>query len=85
MTEKNLFKIVYAPLAGCSDYPFRKISARYQPTLMFCEMVKMEALLRKVPATYQMLEYSEEMRPIGGQICGANRSLQALLLKLSKI
>ena len=42
---------------------------------MFCEMVKMEALLRKVPGTYQMLEYSEEMRPIGGQICGSNIEL----------
>lgn len=75
--DKDLFKIVYAPLTGCSDYPFRKISARYRPTLMFCEMVKMEALLRKVPAVYEMLEYSEEMRPIGGQICGSNLALVA--------
>lgn len=73
--EKDLFKIVYAPLAGCSDYPFRKMSAHYRPPLMFCEMVKMEALLRKVPGTFQMLEYSEEMRPIGGQICGSQLSL----------
>ncbi len=79
---KNLFKIVYAPLAGCSDYPFRKMSARYQPDLMFCEMVKMEALLRKVPGTYQMLDYSEEMRPIGGQICGSNVALAAPAAKI---
>jgi tRNA-dihydrouridine synthase B len=79
---KNLFKIVYAPLAGCSDYPFRKISARYRPCLMFCEMIKMEALLRKVPATYQMLEYSEEMRPIGGQICGSNPALAGPAAKI---
>jgi tRNA-dihydrouridine synthase B len=72
---KDLFKIVYAPLAGCSDYPFRAMSARYNPTLMFCEMVKMEALLRKVPNTYQMLTYSEQMRPIGGQICGSDPKL----------
>jgi tRNA-dihydrouridine synthase B len=79
---KDLFKIVYAPLAGCSDYPFRKISARYRPCLMFCEMVKMEALLRKVPATYQMLDYSEEMRPIGGQICGSNPDLAGPAAKI---
>jgi len=79
---KSLFKIVYAPLAGCSDFPFRKISARYQPALMFCEMVKMEALIRKVPATYQMLEYSEEMRPIGGQICGSNPALAGPAAKI---
>ncbi len=73
--DHNLFETVYAPLAGCSDFPFRKMSARYKPSLMFCEMVKMEALIRQIPQTLQMLEYSEEMHPIGGQICGSNRSL----------
>lgn len=80
--EHDFFKIVYAPLAGCSDFPFRKMSARYSPSLMFCEMVKMEALVRKVPGTYQMLEYSEEMRPIGGQICGSNPDLAAPSAKI---
>lgn len=65
--------IIYAPLAGCSDYPFRKMSSKYgKPALQFCEMVKMEALVRKVPGTLNMLEYSEDMRPIGAQICGSN-------------
>lgn len=80
--NKDLFKIVYAPLAGCSDYPFRKMSARYRPNLMFCEMVKMEALLRKVPGTYQMLEYSDDMRPIGGQICGSNPEFAGAAAKI---
>jgi nifR3 family TIM-barrel protein len=79
---EKLFDVVYAPLAGCSDFPFRKISARYNPSLMFCEMVKMEALLRRSPGTYQMLEYSEEMRPIGGQICGSNPSLASPAAKI---
>lgn len=74
--------VIYAPLAGCSDYPFRKMSARYAPGLMFCEMVKMEALVRKIPATLQMLNYSEEMRPIGGQVCGSDPSLAALSAKI---
>lgn len=76
------FKIIYAPLAGCSDYPFRKMSASYRPDLMFCEMVKMEALLRKVPATMQMLDYDEQMRPIGGQICGSSPQLAGLAAKI---
>jgi tRNA-dihydrouridine synthase B len=76
------YKIVYAPLAGCSDYPFRKMSARFQPDLMFCEMVKMEALLRGIEGTYKMLEYSDEMRPIGGQICGSDPALAAPAAKI---
>ncbi|MCH9628122.1 MAG: putative tRNA-dihydrouridine synthase [Chlamydiales bacterium] len=79
---KKFPKIVYAPLAGCSDYPFRKMSARYHPGLMYCEMVKMEALLRNIPGTYRMLEYSEDMRPIGGQICGSDLKLAAPAAKI---
>ena len=80
--KKLPLKIVYAPLAGCSDFPFRKMSARYRPDLMFCEMVKMEALLRQIPGTYKMLEYSAEMHPIGGQICGSDPSLAAPAAKI---
>lgn len=79
---KDFPKIIYAPLAGCSDYPFRKMSARYRPGLMFCEMVKMEALMRKIPGTYRMLDYDEEMRPIGGQICGSNPELAGPAAKI---
>ncbi len=80
--KKFPYRLVYAPLAGCSDFPFRKMSARYKPDLMFCEMVKMEALLRKIPGTYQMLEYSDEMHPIGGQICGSDPALAAPAAKI---
>lgn len=64
--------IFYAPLAGCSDFPFRKMSARYKPGLQYCEMVKMDALVRNDQGTFHMLDYSAEMHPIGGQLCGSN-------------
>lgn len=74
--------IFYAPLAGCSDYPLRQINAPYGPGLMFCEMVKMEALVRKIPETYRMLAYSPEMHPIGGQICGSNPAIAGECAKI---
>lgn len=74
--------VIYSPLAGCSDFPFRKMSARFSPALMFCEMVKMEAVVRRIPATMQMLEYSEDMRPIGGQVCGSDAKLAAPSAKI---
>ena len=67
--------ILYAPLAGCSDFPFRKMSARYSPGLMYCEMVKMDALVRHDPSTFHILDYSPDMHPIGGQICGSKPSI----------
>lgn len=63
--------IFYAPLAGCSDFPFRKMSAKFKPGLMYCEMVKMDAIVRHDPGTYHMLDYSTDMHPIGAQLCGS--------------
>ncbi len=69
--------ILCSPLAGCSDYPFRKMSARYKPGLIYCEMVKMDALIRNDPGTYHLLDYSTDMHPIGGQLVGSDPKLAA--------
>jgi nifR3 family TIM-barrel protein len=69
--------IFYAPLAGCSDYPFRQMSAKFSPGLHYCEMVKMEAIVRRDQATLGMLEYNASMRPIGAQLCGSNPAIAA--------
>jgi nifR3 family TIM-barrel protein len=74
--------IFYAPLAGCSDYPFRQMSAKFKPGLMFCEMVKMDAIIRKNERSLQMLDYDETMRPIGGQLVGSNPKIAAQAAKM---
>ena len=51
------------------------MSARYNPGLMFCEMVKMDPLVLGDQFTLKMLAYNEAMRPIGGQICGSKEQL----------
>jgi len=67
--------VIYSPLAGVSDFPFRKVSARYKPGLMYCEMTGMEPIVRGIKETYRMLDYDESMRPIGAQICGTDPRL----------
>lgn len=74
--------IIYSPLAGCSDYPFRMVAAQYNPGLMFCEMIKMQPLVREHPVTLAMLDYAEQMRPIGAQICGSDPKLAARASKM---
>lgn len=69
--------VFYAPLAGCSDFPYRQMSALYSPGLMYCEMVKMDALIRNDQNTFHMLDYAAGMHPIGGQICGSKPHLAA--------
>lgn len=68
-TLKN--RVLYSPLAGCSDYPFRKMVARYRPGLMYCEMVKMDAIVRHDPGTFHLLDFDRDMHPIGAQLCGS--------------
>ncbi len=74
--------IFYAPLAGCSDYPFRRMSAKYRPGLMYCEMVKMDAIVRNDSNTYHLLDYDASMHPIGGQLCGSKPEIAGQAAKI---
>jgi nifR3 family TIM-barrel protein len=74
--------IFYAPLAGCSDFPFRQMSAKYRPGLIYCEMVKMDALIRNDTGTFHILDYETSMHPIGGQICGSKPAIAAQAAKI---
>ncbi len=74
--------VLCAPLAGCSDVPFRRMTARYRPGLIYTEMVKMDALVRNDPNTFHMLDFERTMHPIGGQICGSKPQLAAASAKI---
>lgn len=63
--------ILCAPLAGYTDQPFRQICRDFFSGLVFCEMIKIEALVRKVPATLRYLDFSRNEHPIGAQLCGS--------------
>lgn len=67
--------ILFAPLAGCSDLPYRQMARRYNPGIVYCEMVKIDALVRHDHHTYQLLDYTSDMHPIGAQICGSKPHL----------
>src|ERR1700730_16166813 len=74
--------VLYAPLAGCSDYPFRCMSAKYQPGLIYCEMVKMDAIVRHDQGTFHMLDYEPGMHPIGAQLCGSKPQIAGQAAKI---
>lgn len=67
--------IAFSPLAGCSDLPFRRLVNLFRPSLYFCEMVKVDALARHDKGTYRILSYTNDMHPIGAQICGSKPKL----------
>jgi nifR3 family TIM-barrel protein len=70
-------RILYAPLAGCSDFPFRQMATLYQPGITYCEMVKMDALVRNDSHTYHLLNYDASMHPMGAQLCGSKPKIAA--------
>jgi nifR3 family TIM-barrel protein len=74
--------ILCAPLAGCSDLPFRRMTKKYQPGLVYCEMVKMDALIRNTATTMRLLDYEPGMHPIGAQICGSKPELAGPCAKM---
>jgi nifR3 family TIM-barrel protein len=77
-SAKLLNKVLYAPLAGCSDKPFREMSRRHGgPGIVFCEMVKIDALVRNDPHTFRLLDYDVGMHPIGAQLCGSKPKMAA--------
>jgi len=75
-------RVFYAPLAGCSDFPFRQMSSKYRPGLMYCEMVKMDALIRNDPHTFHLLDYETSMHPIGAQLCGSKPEIAGQCAKM---
>ena len=74
--------IFCAPLAGCSDLPFRQMTSQFRPGLIFCEMIKIEALVRSNARTCRYLDITSEMRPIGAQICGSKPAIAADAAKI---
>jgi len=74
--------IFCAPLAGCSDVPFRRMTSKYKPGLVYCEMVKMDALVRRCEPTLRYLDYEPGMHPIGAQLCGSKPELAAPCAKM---
>ncbi|NGX43854.1 MAG: putative tRNA-dihydrouridine synthase [Candidatus Anoxychlamydiales bacterium] len=65
--------IIYAPLAEYTDFAYRRLIRNFHSGLMFCEMIKMEALVRE--KSTKLLKYTKNMLPIGAQLLGSNLSV----------
>lgn len=66
--ENNL---VLAPMAGVTDFPFRKICREMGCGLLYTEMVSAKAILYKNKNTEPLLETDESEHPIAVQIFGS--------------
>lgn len=62
--------VVFAPLAGITNLPFRVICRRRGAALAFTEMVSVNGLVRSGNATLALLKSTPEDHPLGIQLFG---------------
>lgn len=66
-----------APLAGISDSSFRRIAARAGASLVYTEMISAKALDQNNRHTGELLEMSEEEKPVAVQLFGHEPDVMA--------
>ena len=69
--------IILAPMAGVTDYAFRKIARRYGATYCVSEMVSSKAIHFKDKKTADLAEIKDDDRPLGIQIFGSDPKVMA--------
>ena len=68
----TLPKVIMAPLAGCSDLPFRLIAREHGAKLCFYEMVDSNSLIYNHRETYGNLKTDKKDLPIAVQLLGSD-------------
>jgi len=66
-------KVVLAPMAGICNSSFRRIVKEMGAGLIYCEMVSDKAIFYNNQKTIEMLQMTEEERPIVQQIFGSDK------------
>lgn len=78
--------ILLAPMAGITNLPFRRVCEKFEPGLVYTEMVSGKGLFYQDKKTNQLLNMENETRPIAVQIFGNDIEAMAYSAKeVSKI
>lgn len=64
-------KIIVGPMAGISNLAFRRICKKFNPALIYAEMVSDKALIYENKRTIDMLDCLDEEHPITMQVFGS--------------
>ena len=72
--KNNVF---LAPMAGVTDLSFRRLCARYGAGLVYSEMVSSKALYYNDKKTKQLLNSTDDEKPLAVQIFGSDAEIMA--------
>ncbi|MEE9553177.1 MAG: tRNA dihydrouridine synthase DusB [candidate division Zixibacteria bacterium] len=69
---KDSMAVIYAPIAGVSDSPSRKIARRFGADMTVSELISAEGVIRNNDRTLQLARFDRFEQPFGIQLFGAN-------------
>lgn len=69
---QNKFPLYLAPMAGVTDVVFRRICKELGADVMVTEFVSAEGIMQADERTRKYTEFTEEQRPVGVQLFGAD-------------
>ena len=70
--QNGAFPIYLAPMAGVTDVVFRTICKELGADVMVTEFVSAEGIIRQDDRTRKYTEFTDEQRPVGVQLFGAD-------------
>src|SRR5260370_41173758 len=62
--------VYVAPMAGVTDAPFRRLAAEFGAGLACTEMISSEALVRRNPESFRLIDLRWDQRPASVQLLG---------------
>lgn len=75
--SNDKFPLYLAPMAGFTDVVFRQLCREHGADVVVSEFVMCDAILRDVARVWETVDFTEEQRPMGVQIFGADPARMA--------
>lgn len=75
--KSNRIPLYLAPMAGVTDFVFRQICKELGADVMVTEFVSAEGIMRRDDRTRKYTEFTDEQRPLGVQLFGADATALA--------
>lgn len=69
--------VYVAPMAGVTDAPFRKLAREFGAGLACTEMISSEALVRRHPESFRLMDLRWDQRPVSVQLMGGDPEVMA--------
>src|ERR671937_88794 len=81
----SLLSPVYvAPMAGVTDAPFRKLAREFGAGLACTEMISSEALVRRHPESFRLMDLRWDERPVSVQLMGGDPAVMAEAARMAE-